>query len=119
MIKRIYKQSAIFLILSAALSAFVEWRKLPVSILIGGALGLANLKALAWGIGGLVGTGEQVSGKLIFLSLIRLFILSVILIILLWLKLISIAGIFIGFTAVLVLLMVEGFKSAKDEGLGE
>jgi hypothetical protein len=114
LIKRIYKQSAIILIPAAIVSAFFEWKKLPVSILIGGILALANLKGLVWGIQGLVGT-EQASGKLVFLSLIRLFILFAILIVLFWLKLINVFGIFIGFTVVLVLLLKEGFKSAKDE----
>lgn len=113
-VRKVYKQSAFTLIPLAIISAVIEWKKLPVSILIGGILALANLKGLAWGIGGLVGTGEQVSGKLVFFSLIRLFILFVILIILLWLKVINIAGIFIGITTVLVLLMIEGFKSAKE-----
>lgn len=114
-IKRIYRESVFILIPAAALSAFIEWKKLPLSILIGGILGLANLKGLAWGVQGLVGTGEQVSGKLVFFSFFRLFIFFVIVIVLLWLKIINIAGIFIGLTAVLVLLMVEGVRSAKSE----
>lgn len=117
MIKRIYKESAILLILSAALSAFVEWKKLPVSILIGGVLGLANLKGLVWGVEGLIGARQQVTAALVFFSLLRFFMLSVILIILFWLKLINVAGIFIGFTLVLILLLKEGLKSAKNDSI--
>ncbi|OGW30606.1 MAG: hypothetical protein A2X54_04585 [Nitrospirae bacterium GWF2_44_13] len=113
-VRKVYKQSAFTLIPFAIISALIEWKKLPVSILIGGILALANLKGLAWGIGGLIGTGEQVSGKLVFLSLIRFFILSIILIILLWLKVINIAGIFVGITTVLIVLLIAGFKAAKD-----
>ncbi|MDO9287192.1 MAG: hypothetical protein Q7T83_00215 [Thermodesulfovibrionales bacterium] len=115
-IKRIYKQSAFILIPIAVLSAFFEWKKLPLSILIGGGLAIANLKGLAWGVQGLVGTGQQVTGALVFFSLIRFFILTAILIILLWLKIINIAGIFIGLTTVLVLLLKEGVRSAREEG---
>ncbi|PIV40815.1 MAG: hypothetical protein COS28_06930 [Nitrospirae bacterium CG02_land_8_20_14_3_00_44_33] len=116
-IKKIYKQSAFTLVPLAIISAVIfplEWKRLPLSILIGGILALANLKGLAWGIGGLVGTGEQVSGKLVFFSLIRLFILFAILIILLWLKVINIAGIFVGITTVLIVLLKVGFKAAKE-----
>ena len=115
-IKRIYKQSAFILIPLAVLSAFFEWKKLPLSILIGGGLAIANLKGLAWGVQGLVGTGQQVTGALVFFSMIRLFILIAIIVILLWLKIINIAGIFVGFTAVLVLLLKEGVRSAREEG---
>ncbi len=114
-VKKVYKLSAFILIPAALLSAFIEWKKLPLSILIGGLLGLANLKGLAWGIQGLVGTGQQVTGALVFFSVIRLFIMTAILILLLWLKLINIAGIFVGLTVVLVLLMAEGIRSAKSE----
>ncbi|MBI3377348.1 MAG: hypothetical protein HY035_02945 [Nitrospirae bacterium] len=113
-IKRVYRQSVFSLIPIAIISAVIEWKRLPLSILIGGILALANLKGLAWGIGGLVGTGEQVSGKLVFFSLIRLFILFVILIILMWLKVINIAGIFVGITTVLIVLLTVGFKAAKE-----
>ncbi len=113
-IKRVYRQSVFVLIPFAIVSAVIEWKRLPLSILIGGILALANLKGLAWGIGGLVGAAEQVSGKLVFLSLIRLFILFVILIILMWFKVINIAGIFIGITTVLIVLLKVGFKAAKE-----
>ena len=113
-IKRVYRQSVFVLIPFAIVSAVIEWKRLPLSILIGGILALANLKGLAWGIGGLVGAAEQVSAKLVFFSLIRFFILFVILIILMWLKVINIAGIFVGITTVLIVLLKEGFKAAKD-----
>ncbi|RJQ40619.1 MAG: hypothetical protein C4550_03190 [Nitrospiraceae bacterium] len=113
-VRRVYRQSAFTLIPFAIISALIEWKKLPLSILIGGVLALANLKGLAWGIGGLVGAGEQVSGKLVFFSLIRLFILSAILITLFLLEVINITGIFIGITTVLIVLLKEGVKAAKN-----
>lgn len=115
-IKRIYKQSAFVLIPAAGFSALIEWKKLPVSILIGGILTLANLKGLAWGVEGLVSTGQQGKGKLVFFSLFRLFIVFVILLILVRLRLINIIGILVGLALVLVLLLKEGFKSAREEG---
>lgn len=113
-IKRVYRQSVFVLIPFAIVSAVIEWKRLPLSILIGGILALANLKGLAWGIEGLVGAAEQVSGKLVFFSLIRLFILSAILITLFLFEVINIAGIFIGITTVLIVLLKEGVKAAKE-----
>lgn len=113
LIKRIYKQAIIILLPLSILSAFIEWKKLPVSIFIGGALGLANLKGLAWGVEGLIGTYRP-SGKLIFFSLIRLFILACILIILAIFRLVNFLGILIGFTVIFILLLKEGLRAAKN-----
>jgi len=113
-IKRIYKQSAIILLPLALLSAVIEWKRLPLSIIIGGILALANLKGLAWGIKGLVGA-PQASGKLLFFSLIRLALLFAVIIVLLMLKLINILGIFVGFTVVFTILLKEGLRSAKED----
>lgn len=96
---------------AAALSAAYEWKKLPVSILIGGLLGLANLKGLAWGLSDFA--MYRSSGKVIFLSIFRFFTLALILIALALLKLINLIGILIGFTIVFVLVLVEGMRTAK------
>lgn len=113
-IKKIYKQSAFILVPAAALSALVDWKKLPVSILIGGVIALTNLKGLVWGIEGSIGT-QKAATKLVFFSLLRLSIVFTILVILVLLRLINIIGVIIGFTAVFILFLKEGFKSAKEE----
>jgi len=113
-IKKIYRQSAFILIPLAALSAFIDWKRLPLGILIGGVLALANLKGLAWGVEGLMGT-QKAATKLVFFSFIRFFIILAILLILIWLKLINIIGVIVGLTAVFILFLKEGFKSAKNE----
>ncbi len=115
MIERIYKQAVFVLVPLALISALIDWKKLPVSIIIGGVIGLANLKGLAWGVEGLIGA-KGARAALVFFSLIRLFIVFAILIILFWLKIVNVFGIFIGFTIVLTLFLKEGFRSAKNEG---
>jgi len=119
LIKRIHKQALIFLISTAAITTIIaaltttaDWRKLPHSVLIGGLLGLANLKGLAWGLKDF-GTLQRPSGKLIFWSMARFFFLALILIILAILKLINFFGILIGFTVVFVLIMKEGLRAVK------
>jgi hypothetical protein len=120
LIKRIHRQSLVFLIITAAITTLIaaltditDWRKMPHSVLIGGLLGLANLKGLAWGLKDFA-TLHRPSGKLIFWSMLRFSILAFILIALALLKLIDFFGILIGFTVVFVLILKEGLRIAKD-----
>lgn len=116
LIKRIYKQGILILLPLAAISAIFEWKKLPISILLGGILGLANLKGLAWGLKDFA-TSYRPSGKVIFLSLVRFFILAFLLFILALLKLINLLGILIGFTVVFALIIKEGLRVAKESSV--
>jgi len=120
LIKRIHRQALIFLIITAALTTLIaalteitDWRKMPHSVLIGGLLGLANLKGLAWGLKDFA-TLHRPSGKLIFWSMLRFFVLAFMLIALALVKLIDFFGILIGFTVVFVLILKEGLRIAKD-----
>jgi hypothetical protein len=112
LIKRIYRKSFLVLIPLALLSALIEWKKLPVSIIIGGALGFANIKGLAWSVRGFIGTGKA-TGRMIFFSMFRLFLLFTILSLLVYLKLVNVFGILAGFTVIFVLLVIEGLRYAK------
>ena len=116
LVKRIHRQGTIILICLAAVSALYEWKKLPLSILVGGALGLANLKGLAWGLKDFA-TLARPSGKVIFLSTFRFFMIALVLIILAVLKLINFLGILIGFTVVFILVIKEGLRAAKESSL--
>ena len=120
LIKRLHKQAVIFLIIAAtvttataALTSVADWRKLPHSVLIGGLLGLANFKGLAWGLKDFA-TLQRPSGKLIFWSMVRFFILSLVLIVLAILKLINFFGILIGLTVVFALIIKEGLRAVKE-----
>ena len=74
LVRKIQKSSLIVLFPLAALSAFLEWKKLPLSVLIGGALGLLNLRGLAWGVHGLLGT-EKATPRMLFFSQFRIIML--------------------------------------------
>ena len=115
-LKRIYKLTFFILIPLAGLSAFYEWKKFPVSILLGGILGLLNLKGLAWGLKDFAASYRP-SGKVIFSSLVRFFLMAFILIILVIEKLIHPVGILIGFTVVFALILKEGLRIAKESSL--
>jgi len=113
LIKRIFKHSIISIIPVALLSAFIEWKRLPFSILVGGALGFANIKVLAWGVGGILGSYKATT-KMVFFSMFRLFLLVIIIFLLVYFKLANIFGILAGLTVVFIILMVDGLKYSKD-----
>ena len=113
LVKRIHRHGTIILIVLAALSALYEWRKLPLSILVGGALGLANLRGLAWGLKDFAASNRP-GGKVIFFSLFRFFMIAVILIVLALLRLINFVGVLIGFTIVFILVIKEGLRAARE-----
>lgn len=109
---RIYRQGFIILLCLAASSAFLDWKKLPLSILIGGLLGLANLKGLAWGLRDFA--ASRPTGRVIFWSMVRFFILGAILFILALLNMINFIGILVGFTVVFTLILKEGLRTARE-----
>lgn len=123
LIKKIIKQSALVIVPLSLLSVALVWKSdrlpfvglfgrpelLPVSIIVGGILGLANIKGLAWGITGLL-TTEKPNLKIVLLNLFRLVILFIIIIILSLLKLINFLGLLIGITVVFFVLIKESLK---------
>ncbi len=108
------------------LSAFADWGNLmvarlfgnpylmPASIIIGGIIGIANLKGLVWGIESLLGSSKA-NTKLVYLSLFRLFIIFAIIIILSLLRIINLLGLLIGMSAVFVIFTKEAVKMAKGQ----
>jgi hypothetical protein len=113
LLKRIYKQVILVLLPLALLSAFIEWKKLPFSILIGGILGVVNLRGLARGVEGLIGTYRP-TVKIVIFSLLRLAMLAAVLTFLVAFKLVNVFGILIGFTVVFIMIIKEGLRVAKE-----
>lgn len=113
-IRRLYRQSAFVVIPLALLSAFIEWKKLPISIVLGALLGLLNLKGLSSGIERLIHS-RKATMKIVVLTLIRLSVLFSIIIIVSALRLVNILGLVAGFTVVFALLMKEGLKVSSED----
>ena len=111
--KRIYKYVILILLPLAALSAFLDWKKLPYSILIGGILGLANFRGLVRNIEGLIGT-HRPTAKIVIFSLLRLTLLAAILTLLVAFRIVNVFGILIGFTVVFIMIIKEGLRAAKE-----
>jgi len=118
LIRRVQKSSLIVLIPLAVLSAFLEWKKLPLSVLIGGALGLLNLRGLAWGVQGILGA-EKATSRMLFFSQFRFIMLFFVLAALAYLRLVNIFGILAGFTVVFISVLIEGLKNSKGAKIKE
>jgi hypothetical protein len=90
------------------------WGRTPaMSILIGGIIGLVNLRGLARGVEGLI-SSYRPTGKIIFLSLLRLTALAIVLGILFYYRAVDVLGILIGFTVVFAAIIKEGLRSVKE-----
>lgn len=114
LIRKIYKKAVIILIPLAALSCLIEPKKLPAGILAGGILALLNIKGLAWGVEGLIGS-DRAAGKMLFLSQFRLVMLFMAIIVLVYLRIVNVFGLLVGMTVVFALVLIEGYKHAKNE----
>lgn len=113
LVKRTIRLSTIILLPLSIVSAFIWDRKIAMSILIGGILGLVNLRGLAKGVEGLISSSRP-TGKIIFLSFLRLTALAVILGLLFYYKAADVIGILIGFTIVFAAIIMEGLRFVKD-----
>ncbi|MHB8881984.1 MAG: hypothetical protein ACYC69_10810 [Thermodesulfovibrionales bacterium] len=112
LIQKITRRSVMVLIPLAAASSLIEWWRLPLGILAGGGLALANIKGLAWAVQGLLGTQRATLG-MFFFSQFRFLALFIILAVLASFRLVNMYGIFTGFTVVFGVVMAEGYRNAK------
>ena len=129
LIKKVTRKSVIVIFPLILLSFLVDWNDerlkfiglfgnpglMAMSILIGSIIGLANLKGLVWGIESLLGT-YRANTRMVFLSLLRLFILFALIIILVVMRLINLLGFLIGMTVVFLVLIREALRIAKEQG---
>lgn len=114
LIRRVELQTACVLLPLAALSLFqYDWR-MPVSLIMGGLIGAANLRGIVWGATALLGT-DKARGKLMFLSFFRMLIIFSVLVVLAALKAIDVYGLLVGFTVSLVIIVKEGLGKALRE----
>lgn len=114
MIRNLFKKSLIVLVPMSALSAFIEPRKLPISILVGGTLALLNMKGLSRGLEKHLLTQKPVM-RLMVLGMLRLGLLASVIILLAAFHLVNLIGLLAGFTVVLTVLLIEGFRLTREE----
>ncbi|HXX57011.1 MAG TPA: hypothetical protein VEI96_03315 [Thermodesulfovibrionales bacterium] len=126
--KRIVKKSALVILPLTLLSFAVNWEAenlrflrifgnpvfVPVSIVIGGLLGLANINGLIWSLERLLGS-SRANAKLVFVSMFRLLILFAVIIALTALKLINFLGLLTGMLVVFLVLIREAVHQAERQ----
>ncbi len=116
MVQRIRKKSIPVLLVVAIAGAYFDYKRVPLSVILGGGLGLVNLKAIQWGVHAMVRPEDTTGakGKLVFFSMLRLLGIFIILAILLKLKLINILGVLAGLTVVFAFIIFEGFQESRS-----
>lgn len=113
-LKGVIKKGILILIPSAVIAGFFERKGLPAGIIAGGLFGILNLRGLVRGVEGFIGS-KGLTGKVVFMSMIRLLILFMAIFILLWFKIVNVLGLFFGFTVIFILILTEGIKVARRE----
>jgi hypothetical protein len=116
-VRRVHKQAFVVLPVLAAVCALIEPRELPLSVLVGGLLGLANLKGLQVGLERLLGS-DRPAAKLWVLGMFRLFLVSAVIILLARARAVNLVALAGGFTVVIFLLVVEGVRTVRRDSLG-
>lgn len=114
--QRVSKQSALVVPAIGFLSLLYtgwDWF-LCLSIILGGALSLASYGTLAWAVKKFLGT-EMGQPIIMGLSILKITAIFVLLVVLAVFGLIHPVGIVIGFTAVLGIVLKEGFLFARGE----
>jgi hypothetical protein len=114
-IRNIYRNALLLLLPMAAISAFWEPRKLPMSVLVGGVLALVNLRGLTRGLENFLGT-DKAYVKLMLTGTLRLLLLSAVLVILAASRTVNLLGLLLGFTVVITLVVIDGYRTARAEG---
>jgi len=113
--KRVILKTIIIILPAAVLSYFfIEQQKVPLGILLGGLLGLFNLRQLSRNVTGLVGT-EKATFKLIFLSMTRLIMLFTVIFLLIYYGIVNVFGLLFGLTVVFALILIEGARVSKSQ----
>ncbi len=114
MTRRIYRQAAVVTpVLALAALVAAGWRQ-GLGVLVGGLFGMVNLRGIVWAVTALAGT-HKAQAKMILLSMAKLFVVFSILLLLSVLGLIHPIGLAIGFTVVVVIILKEGWRTARQE----
>ncbi|GAB4541570.1 MAG: hypothetical protein Fur0020_11030 [Thermodesulfovibrionia bacterium] len=111
-LKGVVKKSMFVILPLMAVSALIEWRRLPLGIMIGWVVGIINLRAISKNVKAFLGL-EKATVRMVLLNMMRLLGLFSAIAILVYLKLISIIGFLIGFTVVILFIIIEGLLVAR------
>ncbi len=113
MAKMVYKYSALILTPLSIICLVTNGWRFSLGILMGGLVGIVNLRGIIWGVNALLGV-ELARAKMMFLSMFRIMVIFSVLLILIILKAIDPYGLLIGFTVVFIIIVIEGLKASRQ-----
>ncbi len=114
LVRTIAGRSLLMLAAAAAAAAFIDWQRFMPGVIVGGALGIINVRAMAWGVSGLASSGKA-TGRLLFFSQFRLVMLFMIMALLVYFRIVDVLGLLVGFTIVFANVLIEGLRYAKRQ----
>lgn len=114
LIRRVSRRSLALVGLLGVGSIFLKGQNLPPSVLVGGVLGVINIRWMARGLGPLLGETPPAS-KIWFLSAFRLVIICTIIIALAATGRLNLLAFLAGFSAVVAVVVWEGAQAARKE----
>lgn len=112
--KRYYMRAIIITVMAAALAAIIEPRRLPVGVIVGGALAIINIRGLTKGLYNLMSQPHP-ARRLFLAGSVRLMMLATIIILLAYFRLVDMLGLLAGFAVASMALVLEGLGAVRKE----
>ena len=114
LVRKVISRSALALLLLAAVSAVLDWKRFPPAILLGGIVGILHLKGVSATASTIV-KGAKRKALLWFFSMFRLMAVAVILFLLVRDLGVDPLGLLAGLITVHIFIVVEGWLDAKKQ----
>lgn len=114
--RRYYRRAVIVTLMVAALSAALESRRLPVGVLVGGALAITNIRGLSKGLTNLMSQPHP-ARRLFMAGTFRLLMLATVITLLAYYRLVDLLGLLAGFATASMVLVVEGLGAVRREAV--
>ncbi len=115
MLRKIYKLTFIVIPGLAIVAGALWWGEwlIPLSIFIGGGLSLASIRIIVWAVKRFLGTSMALP-IIIGISTIKILAIFSTMVLLAVLGLLHVVGMVTGFTAVLFIITLEGYRAARS-----
>jgi len=113
-LKGVIKKSAIVILPLMAISAFIDWKQAPSGIMAGWLIGIINLRMVSKNVMTLLGW-ERATVKVVLLNMTRLIGVFSVIALLVYLKVISVIGFVVGFTVVVMCIIIQGLEIGRSE----
>ncbi|MBF0343435.1 MAG: hypothetical protein HQL06_04305 [Nitrospirae bacterium] len=111
--------AVLLLVIAVCISLYLNWNRQIVSVGIGWLMGFLNYSVMRWSTKRLI-MQQQAKLIMIFLNMLRMGFVFVSVIILLFLKVVTISGLLAGFALINILIIIDGYlnREGLDKGHG-